>query len=233
MLPTIEWQDDAVVMIDQRKLPAQEIYVKCRTSKEVARAIKNMVIRGAPAIGVAVAMGLALGVRRSKATGATKLAAEFYKLCDLMSATRPTGANLFWAIERMKKIFSEGIRRGCSPSEIRDMMICEALKIHDEDVTSCRALGTHGAEIPMNHSLYQTAKVAITEVTGQEPHPNPLHTDSDIRYPLLYNHIPTVGLGPLAGSLTQTGKHDEWVNIDESVMTIKVLAGIILDWCDI
>ena len=94
-------------------------------------------------------------------------------------------------------------------------------------------LGTHGAEIPMNHSLYQTAKVAITEVTGQEPHPNPLHTDSDISYPLLYNHIPTVGLGPLAGSLTQTGKHDEWVNIDESVMTIKVLAGIILDWCDI
>jgi methylthioribose-1-phosphate isomerase len=147
MLPTIEWQDDAVVMIDQRKLPAQEIYVKCRTSKEVARAIKKMVIRGAPAIGVAVAMGLALGVRQSKATGASKLAAEFYKLCDLMSATRPTAVNLFWAMERMKKIFSEGVRGGGSPSEIGDMMVREALKIHDEDVTSCRALGAHGAEV--------------------------------------------------------------------------------------
>ena len=79
MLPTIEWRDDAVVMIDQRKLPEQERYVECRTAPEVARAIKTMVIRGAPAIGVAAAMGLAMSVARSQAKGTTRLAGEFYK----------------------------------------------------------------------------------------------------------------------------------------------------------
>ena len=147
MLPTIEWQDDAVVMIDQRKLPAQEVYVECRTAKAVAGAIKKMVIRGAPAIGVAAAMGLALGVQRSKVTGTGQLAAEFYKLCELMAATRPTAVNLFWAIERMKRAFAEAARSGRSPSEIRDAMVREALRIHDEDVTSCKALGAHGSKV--------------------------------------------------------------------------------------
>src|SRR5688500_18607618 len=98
MLPTSAREGDAVVMIDQRKLPAQEVYVRCRTAAEVARAIKTMVIRGAPAIGVAAAWGLALGVRASKSTGTQKLAAEFYRLCELMATTRPTAVNLFWAI---------------------------------------------------------------------------------------------------------------------------------------
>ena len=147
MLPTIEWQDDAVVMVDQRKLPAQEVYVQCRTAKEVARAIKNMVIRGAPAIGVAAALGLALGVQRSKVTGTSQLAAEFYKLCELMAATRPTAVNLFWAIERMKRTFAEAARSGRSPSEIRDAMVSEARRIHDEDVTNCKALGAHGSTV--------------------------------------------------------------------------------------
>ncbi len=86
MLPTIEWQPDAVVMIDQRKLPGQEVYVHCKTAAEVARAIKTMVIRGAPAIGVAAAMGIALGMNRSKAQGTKQFAVEFNKLCDLMAA---------------------------------------------------------------------------------------------------------------------------------------------------
>ena len=98
MLPTIAREADAVVMIDQRKLPAEEVYVRCKTAPEVARAIKTMVIRGAPAIGVAAAMGLALGMRRSKATGTKQFATEFQKICDLMAATRPTAVNLFWAI---------------------------------------------------------------------------------------------------------------------------------------
>src|SRR5881392_4077683 len=106
MLPTIDLQADVIVMVDQRKLPAAEVYVRCRTANEVAKAIKTMVIRGAPAIGVAAAMGLALGVRRSKVTGTQKLAAEFYKICELMAATRPTAVNLFWAIERMKRAFA-------------------------------------------------------------------------------------------------------------------------------
>src|SRR5438046_7530228 len=87
MLPTIAREEDAVVMIDQRKLPAEEVYVRCKTATEVARAIKTMVIRGAPAIGIAAAMGIAVGVRKSKATGTQKLAAEFFKICELMAAT--------------------------------------------------------------------------------------------------------------------------------------------------
>ena len=87
MLPTIDWTGDAVVMIDQRKLPQQELYVNCRTAPEVARAIKTMVIRGAPAIGVAAAMGIALGGRLSKATGTSKLAVEFNRICEQMAAT--------------------------------------------------------------------------------------------------------------------------------------------------
>jgi methylthioribose-1-phosphate isomerase len=108
MLPTIEMQPDAVVMIDQRKLPAQEVYVRCKTPNEVARAIKTMVIRGAPAIGVAAAMGIALGMRKSKAQGTRQFAVEFNKLCELMAGTRPTAVNLFWAIARMKRSFGAG-----------------------------------------------------------------------------------------------------------------------------
>src|SRR5436309_10369623 len=107
MLPTIVRDDDAIVMIDQRKLPSQEVYVRCSTAAEVARAIKTMVIRGAPAIGVAAAMGIAIGMRRCKATGTQKFAAEFYKICELMGTTRPTAVNLFWAIERMKRSFGD------------------------------------------------------------------------------------------------------------------------------
>ena len=87
MLPTIEWKDDAVVMIDQRKLPGAEVYVTCKTANEVAKAIKTMVIRGAPAIGVAAGMGIALGMERSKATGTKQFAVEFQKTCDLMADT--------------------------------------------------------------------------------------------------------------------------------------------------
>ena len=147
MLPTIEWQDGTVAMIDQRKLPAREVYVHCTTPKEVARAIRTMVIRGAPAIGVAAAMGLALGVHRSKATGTARLATEFYKLCDLFAATRPTAVNLFWAIDRMKRAFSNAARSGQSPDEIRATMLAEARSVHDEDVESCKALGAYGSEV--------------------------------------------------------------------------------------
>jgi len=147
MLPTIEWQDDAIVMIDQRKLPGSEIYVSCKTAQEVAKAIKTMVIRGAPAIGVAAAMGIALGMRRSKATGTKQFATEFQKLCDLMAATRPTAVNLFWAIERMKRVFAEAAQGGCSVDEIKQRLDTEARRIHDEDVESCRTMGAFGAEL--------------------------------------------------------------------------------------
>jgi methylthioribose-1-phosphate isomerase len=147
MLPTIEWRQGAVVMVDQRKLPTEEVYVECRTAPEVAKAIKTMVIRGAPAIGVAAAMGLALGVDTSKATGTQKLATEFYRLCELMAGTRPTAVNLFWAIDRMKASFAAGVTAGESVDQIKARLIAEARAIHDEDLASCRAIGEHGAEV--------------------------------------------------------------------------------------
>src|SRR6187549_192554 len=147
MLPTIEWKDDAVVMIDQRKLPSVEVYVSCKTANDVAKAIKTMVIRGEPAIGVAAAMGIALGMRRSKATGTKQFTTEFQKLCDLMAGTRPTAVNLFWAIERMKRSFAEGANAGESVDQIKDRLDREADRIHDEDVASCRAMGAFGAAV--------------------------------------------------------------------------------------
>src|SRR5439155_15237337 len=140
MLPTIAREADVVVMIDQRKLPAEEVYVRCATAAEVARAIKTMVIRGAPAIGVAAALGLALGMRRSTATGTQKFATEFYKMCELMASTRPTAVNLFWAIERMKRSFAEGANAGESVDQIKDRLDREAEAVHDEDVANCRAM---------------------------------------------------------------------------------------------
>ena len=147
MLPTIEWQDDTIVMVDQRKLPAQELYVRCRTSQEVAKAIRTMVIRGAPAIGVAAAMGIALGMRRSTAKGTKQFAVEFQKTCDMMAATRPTAVNLFWAIDRMKRVFAEGALAGESPEELAARLEREARVIHDEDVASCRTMGAYGASL--------------------------------------------------------------------------------------
>jgi methylthioribose-1-phosphate isomerase len=136
-----------IVMVDQRKLPGQEIYVRCRTAQEVARAIRTMVIRGAPAIGVAAAMGIALGMRRSTAKGTRQFAVEFQKICDMMAATRPTAVNLFWAIDRMKRAFAEGAQAGNSAEEIAARLEREAHAIHDEDVASCRAMGGVGAQV--------------------------------------------------------------------------------------
>ena len=147
MLPTIAREDDVVVMIDQRKLPAQEVYVRCTTANDVAKAIKTMVIRGAPAIGVAAAMGIAIGMRKSKATGTQKFAAEFQNCCELMAATRPTAVNLFWAIDRMKRTFAAAAQAGESVDQLKDRLDREAQLIHDEDIVSCRAMGAFGAAV--------------------------------------------------------------------------------------
>ena len=147
MLPTVAWQDHTVVMIDQRKLPGAEVYVRCKTAKEVARAITTMVIRGAPAIGVAAAMGIALGMARSKATGTRQFTVEFNQTCDLMAATRPTAVNLFWAIDRMKRVFGAAALAGASVDDLKAHLEREAHAIHDEDVASCQAMGQHGAAV--------------------------------------------------------------------------------------
>src|SRR4029078_2463499 len=147
MLPTIAREGDVVVMIDQRKLPAEEVYVRCTTAAEVARAIKTMVIRGAPAIGVAAAYGIALGMRRSTATGTQKFATEFYKTCEIMAETRPTAVNLLWAIDGMKRAFAAAANAGESVDQIKDRLDREAEAIHDEDVESCRRMGAYAAAV--------------------------------------------------------------------------------------
>src|ERR671913_946377 len=156
MLPTIGWQGDVIVMVDQRKLPGHEVYVRCRSAQEVARAIRTMVIRGAPAIGVAAAMGIALGMRRNAATGTRQYAVELQKICDMMAATRPTAVNLFWAIDRMKRAFAAGAQAGESPMELADRLEREARAIHDEDVASCRAMGRFGAALVADGSRILT-----------------------------------------------------------------------------
>lgn len=147
MLPTIAWEGDDVVMVDQRKLPGQEVYVRCRTAKDVAKAITTMVIRGAPAIGVAAAMGIALGLRRSSATGTRQFTVEFNQLCTLMAGTRPTAVNLFWAIERLRRVFGESALAGASVHDLVMRIRHEANAIHDEDVAACQAMGAHGATV--------------------------------------------------------------------------------------
>jgi methylthioribose-1-phosphate isomerase len=147
MLPTIAWDGDDIVMVDQRKLPGREVYVRCRSGNEVAKAITTMVIRGAPAIGVAAAMGLALSAQKSSATGTRQFVTEFQRLADTLAATRPTAVNLFWAIERMKQAFAAGAHAGESVAELTARLRCEADAVHDEDVASCRAIGRHGAAL--------------------------------------------------------------------------------------
>jgi methylthioribose-1-phosphate isomerase len=144
VIPTVAWQDGAVVMIDQRRLPAEEAYLTCRTPAEVAKAIKDMVIRGAPAIGVAAALGIALGVRLSRAEGAA-LWAEFDAICDGMKATRPTAVNLFWAIERMRRRFDAVATRG--GAGLRESLLQEALAIEREDLAACQRMGDLGAAL--------------------------------------------------------------------------------------
>ncbi len=142
MLPTVGFENEAVVMIDQRRLPDEEVYLRCRDAHEVARAIKDMAIRGAPAIGVAAAYGLALGVRLTAAEGPA-LALEFDALCAELAATRPTAVNLFWAIARMKACFA----RLAVGAALRDGLLAEAEAIDREDVDSCRRIGDLGAEL--------------------------------------------------------------------------------------
>lgn len=142
MLETIQWTPQGVVMIDQTRLPLEETCVTCRTYEEVADAIRRMVIRGAPAIGVAAAMGVALGMAEGDACDPD---ARFARVCDTLAATRPTAVNLFWAIERMKKLYAQ--LRGRPLQEIRARLADEACRMREEDIAINRAMGRHGAPL--------------------------------------------------------------------------------------
>ncbi|MCA2970197.1 MAG: S-methyl-5-thioribose-1-phosphate isomerase [Acidobacteriaceae bacterium] len=137
MVETIEWTAEGVVMIDQTRLPRETVFVTCRSYGEVADAIKTMIIRGAPAIGVAAAMGVAIGVERSED--------DFDLICSTLAATRPTAVNLFWGIERMRRLHAT--LAGQSRAELASALIAEARRVKDEDVAICMAIGSHGAPL--------------------------------------------------------------------------------------
>jgi len=144
VIPTVVWEDGVVVMIDQRRLPNEETFVRCRDHHEVAAAITDMVIRGAPAIGVAAAFGLALGVRNSTSEGGA-LREEWDDICAVLAGTRPTAVNLFWAIERMRRRFDTLAGEG--GDALRRALLDEALAIQTEDVESCQRMGDLGAAL--------------------------------------------------------------------------------------
>lgn len=142
---TIEWRNDAVIMIDQTRLPGEEIYNTYTDFKSVAEAIKGMIIRGAPAIGVAAAMGVALGAREIIADTHDSFFRQLENVCEVLARTRPTAVNLFWGIERMKRV-AEGSRdKGLD--QIREILKKEAIKIEQEDLTICRNIGKWGATL--------------------------------------------------------------------------------------
>src|SRR6266550_6300520 len=125
MIKTIEWTSEGVRMLDQRLLPAEEEYLMLRSYEEVAEAIKKMVVRGAPAIGVSAAMGLALGASQSVGTSVADLEDDFYYMCSVMGNTRPTAVNLFWAIERMRETFRREKSNLQEPEKLKDRLIEE------------------------------------------------------------------------------------------------------------
>jgi methylthioribose-1-phosphate isomerase len=151
MIETIEWTAGGVVMIDQTRLPLTEEYVTCRTYQEVATAIRDMIIRGAPAIGVAAGMGVALGVQQSNGEN---LDAHFETVCNTLAATRPTAVNLFWAIDRMKRLYAT--LRGRPLAEIRARLEQEARLMREEDIAINRAIGSHGAPLVPDHKTVLT-----------------------------------------------------------------------------
>src|SRR5262245_25647315 len=147
LIKTIEWTETGVRMIDQRKLPAVEEYPVFRTYREVAEAIRSMVVRGAPAIGVAAAMGVALGVRDSSARSLDELRNDFEQIAATLAATRPTAVNLFWALERMKRVFDNAVAGGTDRKSVERRLVKEALEIYQEDIDSNRRMGQFGAAL--------------------------------------------------------------------------------------
>jgi methylthioribose-1-phosphate isomerase len=156
MIKTIEWTDEGIVMIDQRLLPTEEVYPVFKTHEEVALAIEVMVVRGAPAIGVAAAMGIALGSRNSPASTIEDFQREFAAISERLLQTRPTAVNLFWAVERMRWSFKRALAEGNSIEAIKRLLIEEAKEIHREDIESNRRMGRFGAELIPDNSTVLT-----------------------------------------------------------------------------
>ena len=148
MIPTLEWTSAGVRFLDQTRLPLEETYVLATSSDQVADVITTMVVRGAPAIGVAAAMGVALGVQNSTATTVPALTVEVDAISKKLASTRPTAVNLFWAIERMRRrYFAIAGQPGITIPAIQEGLIAEARTMYDEDIAACRTMGAYGAPL--------------------------------------------------------------------------------------
>ena len=143
MIKTLEWTNAGVRFIDQTKLPTEEVYVTCKNYEEVAEAIRTMIVRGAPAIGVAAAMGVALGAQQSQATTMPEFEREFDAICNVLAGTRPTAVNLFWAIRRMRGKFEQ--LRTLPIEKVKAELVAEAQRMLVEDIAANEAMGRHGA----------------------------------------------------------------------------------------
>ena len=227
MIKTLEWTDAGVRLIDQTKLPTEETYVTCTGYEEVAEAIKTMIVRGAPAIGVTAAMGVALGVRDSQARDHAELQRDFDHICEVLAATRPTAVNLFWAIRRMRNKF-EHVSTQPIP-RIQQELVTEAQRMLVEDIAANEAMGRHGAVLlPSSGGVlthcnagalatcgYGTALGVIRAAVDSG---KKLHVFADETRPflqgsrltaweLMKDHIPTTLISDnMAGAMMQQGK---------------------------
>ena len=166
MIIPVKWSDEGVLMLDQRLLPTEEKWLTLKSFTEVADGIRDMVVRGAPAIGVSAAYGIALGAKNFVGTNVDDLEEELDYICDVMSKTRPTAVNLFWAIDRMKRTFAKAKEDGKSVSEIKQILIDDAKAIHEEDIESQRLIAKFGGELLEDDSTVLTHCNAGALATG-------------------------------------------------------------------
>jgi methylthioribose-1-phosphate isomerase len=147
MIPTLEWTPEGVNFLDQTKLPLEETYVLATDYQQVATVIRDMIVRGAMAIGVSGAMGVALGIQNSKAATLPELTAEVGVICDHLAATRPTAVNLFWGIGQVRDLYNGLAAKNTPIPEIKNAVVALVLRLYDEDIANCRQLGAFGAEL--------------------------------------------------------------------------------------
>lgn len=166
MIIPVKWTDEGVEMLDQRLLPTEETWLTLRSYADVAKSITDMVVRGAPAIGVSAAYGIALGAKNFVGTSIVDLEDELDFICDVMGKTRPTAVNLFWAIDRMKRTFAKAKADGRSVSETKQILIEDAKAIHEEDIESQRLIAQFGGELIENDSCVLTHCNAGALATG-------------------------------------------------------------------
>jgi methylthioribose-1-phosphate isomerase len=147
MIPTLEWLPTGVNFLDQTKLPLEETYVLATDYKQVATVIRDMIVRGAPAIGVSAAMGMAIGIDRSTATALPALSEEVALIAKTLAETRPTAVNLFWGIEEIRSLYVELVAKDTTIPDIKAAVVAKARRMYDEDIAACKQMGAHGASL--------------------------------------------------------------------------------------